>query len=59
MHDLRVNGTKVTSRNTFIGNNLFALESDKESKYNKRAFLETVCGSLIYLLTIMRQMPHI
>ena len=35
MHALRVNETKVTSGNTFIGN-LFALENDKESENDER-----------------------
>ena len=37
VHALRVNETKVTARNAFIGN-LFALESKKKSKNDKRTF---------------------
>ena len=37
MCDLRVNEAKPTSRNVFIVNH-FALESKKESKYDKKTF---------------------
>ena len=37
MRTLRVNETNVTSRKAFI-DNLFALESEKESKNDKRTF---------------------
>ena len=36
MHTLKVNGTRVTLRNTFI-DNLFALESEKVLKNDERA----------------------
>ena len=36
MRALRVNKTKVTSRNTFI-DNLFALESERESKNDEKS----------------------
>ena len=38
MRALRVNQTKITSRNGFIAN-VFALKSDKESRNDKKTFL--------------------
>ena len=35
VHALRIDETKVTSRNAFI-DNIFALEGGKESKYDQR-----------------------
>ena len=37
VHILRVNETKLTSRNAFI-ENIFALEIEEESKNDKRSF---------------------
>ena len=39
MYALRVSETKVTTRNAFI-DNIFALESEKESKNDERTLFE-------------------
>ena len=55
---VRVNETKITSRNNFI-DNLFTLKSEKESKNFKRTLFETNSRFLTWLLTLRPQMPHI
>ena len=54
MRALRINRTKVTSRNAFI-HNLFALKNEIESKMTKGRSLETARGFLICLLTFILQ----
>ena len=58
MRTLKVNETKVTSPNAFI-DNIFALESEKESKKEERILYLDHTGLLTLLLTVGMRRPHI
>ena len=58
MHALRVNKTKITSKNGFL-ENIFELECEKHSKKAKRSSSETGRRFLTFLSTLRSGMPHI
>ena len=58
MRALRVNETKVISRNAFI-DNLFALEREKESKNDERTLFRDFPRILDLSLTLRPRTPHI
>ena len=58
MRVLSINKTKVTSRNAFI-KNVFALESEEETKMKKGTSFQTTHRFLTWLLTLRRRMPYI